>query len=64
MQCPDCEPLDRRQFLKTTAMAGAAVATGGTASLPRQSSETLVGHLYGSLSAEQKQKVAFDFNHP
>jgi len=64
MQCPDCEPLDRRQFLKTTAMAGAAVATGGAASLPQQSSETLVGHLYGSLSAEQKQQVAFDFNHP
>ena len=64
MQCPDCVPLDRRQFLKTTAMAGAAVATGTAASHSRQSSETLVGHLYESLSAEQKQKVAFDFNHP
>ena len=64
MQCQDCESLDRRKFLKTTAMAGAAVAVGGAASLPQQTSETLVTHLYGSLSAEQKQKIAFDFNHP
>lgn len=64
MQCPDCVPLDRRQFLKTTAMAGAAAVTGTAANLSGKSSETLVGHLYESLSAEQKQKVAFDFNHP
>ena len=64
MQCPDCVPLDRRQFLKTTAMAGAAVAAGTAANLSGKSSETLVGHLYESLSAEQKQKVAFDFDHP
>ncbi len=64
MQCPDCVPLDRRQFLKTTAMAGAAAVTGTAANLSGKSSETLVGHLYESLSAEQKQKVAFDFKHP
>jgi len=64
MQCPDCVPLDRRQFLKTTAMAGAAAVTGTAAGLSGKSSETLVGHLYESLSAEQKQKVAFEFDHP
>ena len=64
MRCPDCVPLDRRQFLKTTAMAGAAAVTGTAASGSGKSSETLVGHLYESLSAEQKQKVAFEFDHP
>lgn len=63
MQCPDCDRVDRRQFLKTTALAGAAVATGAAAS-PAKSSETLVTHLYESLSAGQKEKVAFPFDHP
>ena len=63
MQCPECVPLDRRQFLKTTALAGAAVATGTAASLSGKSSETLVSHLYESLSAAQKEKIVFDFNH-
>ncbi len=32
MRCPDCDSVDRRQFLKTTALgtAGAAVAAAGS----------------------------------
>ena len=65
MQCPDCDPVDRRQFLKTAALgtAGATIA----AALPRKlggSSETLVATLYTSLSPEQKTKIVFPFDHP
>jgi len=54
--------LSRREFLTTAAAAGAAVATG-VAAEPHISSETLVSHLYQSLSHEQKQQVAFPFDH-
>ena len=64
MQCPDCSAIGRREFLKTTVLAGAAAA--GTAALakPVQSSETLVAHLYQALSPQQKQTVTFPFDHP
>jgi len=78
--CPDCEGVERRQFLKASVMAGAAVAA--SSALPRilvldtlqaapmkaatkvASSETLVAALYKSLSEPQRQAVAFEFNHP
>ena len=63
MGCHDCGDGDRRQFLKTALMgtAGAAVA----AAVPRKltESETLVTTLYHSLTAEQKSKMAFPFDH-
>jgi hypothetical protein len=57
MRCPDCEPVDRRQFLKTAALgtAGAAVASA----MPKKvsgTSETMVTTLYTSLTPEQKTK--------
>lgn len=63
MRCPDCDSVDRRQFLKTAALGTAAVAAARPARLP-DSSETVVATLYHSLSPEQKQKVVFAFDHP
>ncbi len=76
--CPDCEDSDRRQFLKTSVLAGAAVAA--SSALPRiwvmdslqaspakssaKTSETLVTTLYKSLSEPQRKAIAFEFNHP
>ncbi|HTG43826.1 MAG TPA: DUF3500 domain-containing protein [Verrucomicrobiae bacterium] len=65
----DCE-VSRREFLRNTALAGAAAATGlsrpslWAGETPRPKSETLVGSLYKTLSEEQRQKVCFAFDHP
>jgi hypothetical protein len=71
--CPDCDTtLDRRGFIKTVgsvALAGAAapVLLGGRivqgAPTATSTAETAVGRFYQSLSAEQKQVVAFPFDH-
>src|ERR1041385_7390641 len=64
MQCPDCEPVDRRRFLKTATLGTATAALA--AALPKKvsaSSETLVTTLYTSLSPEQKPKIVFPFDH-
>jgi hypothetical protein len=65
MHCPDCDDLDRRNFLKTAALAtaGAAVAAAAPKTFTG-TSETLVTTLFKSLTAEQKAKVAFPFDHP
>ncbi len=66
MQCPDCDSVDRRRFLKTAALgtAGAAIAAAAPKKLTGSSSETLVTTLYNSLSPEQKPKIVFPFNDP
>jgi Protein of unknown function (DUF3500) len=64
MQCPDCEVIDRRQFLKTAAAASAGALGAVAAPKFKGSSETLVTTLYQSLSAEQKKTVVFPFDHP
>ena len=66
MRCPDCDSVDRRQFLKTAALgtASAAVAAAVPKKLTGSSSETLVTTLYTSLTPEQKTKVTFPFDHP
>ncbi len=70
--CPDCQEINRRDFVKVTA-AGVA----GTAALPlaaasvvgketKQSkphSETLVTQFYNTLTGEQKKLMAFPFDH-
>ena len=68
--CPDCEGLTRRQFI-TTSAAGIAAASLPLASSPalaaegkQPTSETLVTQLYRSLADEQKQIMAFPFDHP
>ena len=70
--CPDCEPLDRRRFLKTiggATLAGVAmpmlVGQPGAFAAPsaKSTAETTVARFYASLSAEQKQAVCFSFDH-
>jgi hypothetical protein len=80
MECPDCDDLQRREFLKTVARTTAGLAV--TAVLPNISaaqqvatvrpaavkagtnSETLAATLYKSLSPQQRSRVAFPFGHP
>ncbi len=77
MRCPDCDEMDRRDFLKTVVVAGVGVATASAVPVQgntplaassgpslKERSETLVATLYKNLSPEQKQKIAFPFDHP
>src|SRR2546425_993555 len=61
--CPDCSPLDRRQFLKTAAAATAGALAVTAAPKFRGNSETLVTTLYKSLQPEQRAKMCFPFDH-
>ena len=54
---------NRRQFVQTTGLGALALATG-VAGTPSASSETIVSQLYDSLSADQRSKVTFPFDHP
>ena len=76
MQCPDCDRVGRREFLKTVAVGGATLATAIAAPrlssgalapgsiAPMEQSETVVGTLYKSLTPAQRQQVTFPFGHP
>lgn len=55
--------MNRRQFVQTTGLGALALATGA-AGTPSASSETIVSQLYDSLSADQRSKVTFPFDHP
>ncbi len=55
--------MNRRQFVQTTGLGALALATGASGT-PSASSETIVSQLYDSLSAEQRSKVTFPFDHP
>ena len=63
MQCPDCDGLNRRAFLKITAAGTVGLAGGIAAPKITAPSETLVALLYKSLSPEQKKAVTFPFGH-
>lgn len=75
--CPDChagsDATTRREFVRSTAAAGIAIAAGGwlggqalaagegkAAAAP----ETLVQQLYNSLKPDQRKKVCFSFDDP
>ncbi|MBO0701232.1 MAG: DUF3500 domain-containing protein, partial [Zavarzinella sp.] len=77
--CPECDGLDRRDFVRTLAVGGAALAAGGTALLPRVAiagergpmprvvntvAEDLVKELYATLDADQKKAVVKPWDHP
>lgn len=77
MRCPDCNEMERREFLKTLAVGGMGIAVSAAAPTPGSfagarpaappasaTSETLVATLYKSLTPQQKQAVAFPFDHP
>lgn len=73
-RCPDCagqSPVDRRDFLKTTATGATAAALAGflptdrvqAAEPAKVTAETAAKHLYDSLTEQQKKVVCFDWNH-
>lgn len=55
--------MNRRQFVQTTGVGALALAAGA-AGASSSSSETIVSQLYDSLSADQRSKVTFPFDHP
>jgi hypothetical protein len=74
--CPDCDltlsEVNRREFLKTASVAGAAALSAGSLPLFAQAAdkaaassapESVVTHLYQSLSAEQKKVTCFGWDH-
>jgi hypothetical protein len=65
VSCPDCNLVDRREFLKTAAAAslGAMTAAAAPKAVVRPS-ETLVTTLYKSLSPEQRAAICFPFDDP
>ncbi|HYG76781.1 MAG TPA: DUF3500 domain-containing protein [Planctomycetota bacterium] len=69
-ECPDCAPLSRRGFVKTTAAALAALTAAGGAARSlladekKPASETLVAQLHSSLTEQQRKAICFDFDHP
>ncbi|MGH9719957.1 MAG: DUF3500 domain-containing protein [Bryobacteraceae bacterium] len=64
MRCPDCDPVDRREFLKTTALGAVSLAASAATPKKTSDSETLVTTFYKSLTPEQKSAVTFPFDHP
>lgn len=73
--CPDCGSVSRRQFIKSTALATAALAgvsaglVPATAAAPAaagatvSTSETLVASFYKTLTEAQKKAICFSFDH-
>lgn len=64
MHCPDCDQVGRRSFLQTAALGAAGLAAARAASRFTGPSETVVTTLYNSMTPQQKEKVAFPFDHP
>lgn len=69
--CPDCRPVDRRDFLKSAggvALAGVAsswlMPGAYAAPSPSSAAETTVGRFYESLSDAQKKTICFPFGDP
>lgn len=69
--CTDCEPVDRRVFLK--AIGGVAVAASSSAWVlpgafaapsPASAAETSVGRFYNLLTDQQKSSICFSMNDP
>lgn len=70
-QCPDCDGLTRRDFLRAASGGALAVAAGGLgiAAAPRvalaaDNRETLIATLYKSMTDAQKTAVCFGWDHP
>ncbi len=56
--------MDRRQFLRTAGVASTALAAAPPARGSLAQPETLAAHLYGSLTAEQREVVCLPFDSP
>ncbi|MEQ8791726.1 MAG: DUF3500 domain-containing protein [Pirellulaceae bacterium] len=72
-ECSDCVGVNRRDFLKAGAVAGAAVAGGVLLDGPIRAAdekkkpadgETLAQQLYGTLTDKQKSAMCFSFEDP
>src|SRR5262249_2144642 len=72
--CPDCEAeeqgIDRRRFLRLTAVSAATGALGlgsvprtAAAPAPKSPDETVVKTLYDKLTEKQKKAICFDWDH-
>lgn len=70
--CPDCQCVDRRDFVK---LGGAALAGAAAPALfdgrfahagpsPSSAAETVVGELYASLTDQQRTAICRPFDHP
>ncbi len=65
MKCPDCDSgFNRREFITTAALGAAGLAHAANTPKTAGESETLVTTFYKSLTPEQKQTMAFPFDHP
>lgn len=77
VDCPECPSLDRRDFVRTLAVGGAALATAGALAptaaasemgpMPRvvnPAAEDLVKELFAGLSADQKKAVVKPWTDP
>jgi Protein of unknown function (DUF3500) len=78
--CPECDDLDRRDFVRAAMLGGAAIATGLPLVAPRvlraagergpmprvvnSAAEDLVKELYATLDADQKRAVVKPWDHP
>jgi hypothetical protein len=67
--CCDIEPVNRRDFLKTTSAGAALIGSGLSQSAfakesgGKKTSETYVKLLYESLSDKQRKEMCFDWDH-
>jgi hypothetical protein len=71
--CPECESIDRRDFIRVVGTSAAVLATvGTTAAVPRAArandkpakpAEALIRELYTSLSEDQKKTVVLPWDH-
>jgi len=71
--CPDCEDLDRRDFMRSAAvaLAGTAITVPAVARAydaekkdkPAQPAEALIKELYATYSADQKRDLVLPWNH-
>ncbi len=79
LPCPECTSVDRRDFVRTLAVGGAALAAGGGMLAPRiakagerlpmprvvnTAAEDLVKELFAGLDDKQKKAVVKPWDHP
>src|SRR5258705_4185305 len=69
-ECPDCDGMSRRDFIRAVGTVAAVGAMSGklraaeTVRPAKATSETLVAQLYKTLKEEQRKAICFPFDHP
>ncbi len=71
IECPDCDGVSRRDFIRAVgtvaavgALSGKLLAAETAVSPAKATSETLVAQLYKTLKEEQRKAICFPFEHP